>query len=158
MTGAGITTAYERPGHPASGTMMVGMISTELALALKEAGLSWHPSSGDRFQLDEPEFDADVFTVSEMTIEPREYPTGKILAFNGTTEWALDSVALEDALWLPREDQLREMLRGAFRSLRRLPDTHEVEIEIGGVHSVFEHPEPADAYALAVLQLLSRIA
>ena len=130
------------------------MISTELAVALRDAGLVWHPRSGDRFQLDEPEFEADIFTVSEMTIEPREYPTGKILAFNGTTEWALDSVALEDALWLPREDQLREMLRGTFRSLRRLADTHQVEMELAGERKVFEHPEPADAYALAVLELL----
>jgi hypothetical protein len=137
--------------------MMVSMISTELALALKEAGLIWHPASGDRFQLDEPEFEADVFTVSEMTIEPRDYPTGRILAFNGTTEWALDSVALEDALWLPRE-----LLRGAFRSLRRLEDTHEVEIALKSGERDdllrFEHPEPADAYALAVLELLRRIA
>lgn len=136
---------------------MEGMISTDLALELRAAGLVWHPTSGDRFQLDEPEFDADVFTVSEMTIEPREYPTGRILAFNGTTEWALDSVALEDALWLPHESQLRELLRGAFRSLRRLVDTHQVEIELGGDVIVFEHPEPADAYALAVLELLRRI-
>lgn len=145
------------------------MISTELAVALRDAGLVWHPRSGDRFQLDEPEFEADVFTVSEMTIEPREYPTGKLLAFNGTTEWALDSVALEDALWLPYEHQLRELLRGAFRALRRLPDTHEVEIALRPVGEpvepqgaeelrVFEHPEPADAYALALLELLRRIA
>lgn len=134
------------------------MISTELAVALRDAGLVWHPASGDRFQLDEPEFDADVFTVSEMTIEPREYPTGRILAFNGTTEWALDSVALEDALWLPHESQLRELLRGAFRSLRRLDDTHEVELVVAGEPRTFAHPEPADAYALAVLELLRRIA
>ncbi|MEU1972782.1 pilus assembly protein CpaE [Microbacterium sp. NPDC019599] len=133
------------------------MISTELAAALRSAGLVWHPKSGDRFQLDEPEFEADVFTVSEMTIEPRTYPTGQILAFNGTTEWALDSVALEDALWLPREDQLREMLRGTFRTLRRLPDTHQVEIVVGGAALVFEHPEPSDAYALALLALLRRL-
>lgn len=133
------------------------MISTEMASALRTAGLVWHPRSGDRFQLDEPEFDADVFTVSEMTVEPREYPTGRILAFNGTTEWALDSVATEEALWLPSEAQLREMLRGAFRSLRRLADTHEVEIAVGGATLVFEHPEPADAYALAVLEMLRRI-
>ncbi len=139
------------------------MISTEWAIELREAGLIWHPRSGDRFQLDEPEFEADVFTVSEMTIEPREYPTGRILAFNGTTEWALDSVALEDALWLPHEHQLRELLRGSFRALRRLPDTHEVEIVLarGGEGEevlVFEHPEPADAYAMAVRELLRRIA
>ncbi len=134
------------------------MISTDLAVALREAGLAWHPSSGDRFQLQEPEFEADVFTVSEMTIEPRDYPTGTILAFNGTTEWALDSVALEDALWLPREDQLRELLRGSFRSLRRLRDSHEVEIEFSGTVTHFDHPEPSDAYALALLHILRRVA
>lgn len=130
------------------------MISTDLALTLRDAGLIWHPTSGDRFQLDEPEFDADVFTVSEMTIEPRSYPTGTILAFNGTTEWALDSVALDDALWLPREDQLRELLRGAFRSLTRLKDIYRVDITLRGEPLAFEHPEPADAYALAVRELL----
>lgn len=134
------------------------MISTDLAVALREAGLVWHPASGDRFQLDEPEFEADVFTVSEMTIEPRSYPTGVILAFNGTTEWALDSVALEDALWLPREDQLREMLRGMFRALRRTDDAHVVEIQFDGRVLLFEHPEPADAYGLALLSVLRRIA
>jgi len=133
------------------------MISTDAALALREAGLTWHPASGDRFQLNEPEFDADIFTVSEMTIEPRRYPTGTILAFNGTTEWALDSVALDEALWLPREDQLREMLRGAFRSLRRLADTHRVEIELAGAEVTFEHPQPEDAYAAAVLAMLRRV-
>ncbi|WP_137843808.1 pilus assembly protein CpaE [Microbacterium sp. 2FI] len=133
------------------------MISTESAIALRDAGLMWHPRSGDRFQLDEPEFDADVFTVSEMTIEPRD-PTGRILAFNGTTEWALDSVALEDALWLPHESQLRELLRGAFRALRRLPDIYEVEIAVGDETFAFQHPAPADAYALALLELLRRIA
>jgi hypothetical protein len=138
--------------------MMDGMISTELAAALRDAGLVWRPRSGDRFQLDEPEFDADVFTVSEMTIEPREYPTGRILAFNGTTEWALDSVALEDALWLPHESQLRELLGVAFRSLRRRVDTYQVEIEFVGERQVFDFPEPADAYALALLAVLRRIA
>lgn len=134
------------------------MISTDLARTLRDSGLVWHPRSGDRFQLDEPEFEADVFTVSEMTIESRTYSTGSILAFNGTTEWALDSVAQEDALWLPSEEQLRELLRSAFRSLRRLPDTYEVEIEVRGETMRFEHPEPSDAYALAVLELLRRIA
>ncbi len=135
-----------------------GMISTESAAALRDAGLVWHPRSSDRFQLNEPEFEADVFTVSEMTVEPREYSTGRILAFNGTTEWALDSVALEDALWLPHESQLRELLRSTFRSLRRLADTFEVEIRVGDDTVRFEHPEPADAYALAVLDLLRRAA
>lgn len=133
------------------------MISTERARELRDAGLVWHPQSGDRFQLDEPEFEADVFTVSDMTIEARNFSTGGILAFNGTTEWALDSVAQEDALWLPSEEQLRELLRATFRALRRLPDTYEVEVEIAGEHLVYAHPEPSDAYALALLELLHRV-
>ena len=137
------------------------MISRELALALRESGLTWHPESGDRFQLDlaenvEAEVEADVFTVSEMTIEARRYPTGTILAFNGTTEWALDSVALADAVWLPREDQLRELLRATFRSLTRLDDAFEVEVEVAGSRMRFEHPDVAEAYGLALLELIGR--
>ncbi|KRC61270.1 pilus assembly protein CpaE [Agromyces sp. Root81] len=137
------------------------MIGRELALALREAGLAWNPESGDRFQLHVPgsveaEVEAEVFTVSEMTIEPQEFPTDTILGFNGTTEWALDSVSVGDAVWLPREDQLRELLRGAFRALRRLDDAFEVEIELGGQSRRFEHPDVAEAYGLALLELIER--
>lgn len=132
------------------------MISTDLARELRDAGLRWTPRSGDRFQLDEPEFGAEVFTVSDMTIEARRYPTGDLLAFNGTTEWALDSVQQEDALWLPYEHQLRELLGGTFQALRRAPDTYVVEILQAGRMLRFEHPEPSDAYALAVLELMHR--
>lgn len=137
------------------------MISTELALALRDAGLIWHTRPGDRFQLNLAEFDAEVFTVSEMTIEARTYPTGSILAFNGTTEWALDSVAQEDTLWLPSEEQLREFLGGTFQALRRSPDSYEVEITLDSVDVAetlaFQHLKPSDAYALALLELLRRV-
>ena len=130
------------------------MISAELAQELRSAGLAWHPQSGDRFQINVPDLDVDVFTVSDMTIEAHHYPTGSILGFNGTTEWALDSVALEDALWLPREDQLRELLRTTFRSLTRLPDAYRVDIDLNGETQSFEHPEPAEAYGMALLALI----
>ncbi|MEV8251903.1 pilus assembly protein CpaE [Microbacterium sp. NPDC076768] len=137
------------------------MITRELAVALRESGLIWHPAEGDRFQLDLPEeveleAEADVFTVSEMTIEARQTPSGTDLAFNGTTEWALDAVTLADAVWLPREDQLRDLLRGTFRTLVRLEDTFSVEIEIADTRFVFEHPDPAEAYGQALLELISR--
>ena len=137
------------------------MITRELAVALRDAGLTWHPSGRNRFQLDLPdevelEAEADVFTVSGMTIEARQTPSGTDLAFNGTTEWALDAVTLADAVWLPREDQLRELLRGTFRALVRLPDTFRVEIEIAGEPLTFEHPDPAEAYGRALLALVSR--
>ena len=137
------------------------MITRELAVTLREAGLVWHPAEGDRFQLDLPdevelEAEAEIFTVSEMTIEARQTPSGTDLAFNGTTEWALDAVTLADAVWLPREDQLRELLRGTFRSLTRVEDAFRVEIEIADASAVFEHPDPSEAYGRALLELISR--
>lgn len=147
------------------------MISTSLARRLREAGLTWAPVSGDVFQLApgasaaaDGELEGDVFTVSDMTIEAHVYPTGTILGFNGTTEWALDSVALEDALWLPREDQLRDRLRGVFRGLDRVEGqaaadargavVYRVRVERAGATQTFESDDPAEAYGLALLDLI----
>ncbi|MDY0915016.1 hypothetical protein [Rathayibacter festucae] len=138
------------------------MISFELARALRTAGLRWAPVTGDRFRIEREGFDGDVFTVSDMTIEAHEYETGTVLGFNGTTEWALDSVALDDSLWLPREDQLRELLRGTFRSLRRVADGGPVRFavtaELGGEERVFEDEIAENAYAEALLALISSVA
>lgn len=137
------------------------MITRELARELRDAGLVWHPAAADRFQLDltdevELEVEADVFVVSDLTIEARSTPTGTLLAFNGTTEWALDSVTLGDALWLPHEEQLRTLLGGTFRMLRRERDAFVVEIEVLGEELAFEHPDPSEAYGRALLALLRR--
>jgi hypothetical protein len=132
------------------------MISIDRARALREAGLRWHPVSGDAFQIERPDFESDVFTVSEMTIEAHEFDTGTILGFNGTTEWALDSLALEHALWLPREDQLRELLSGTFHSLQRLGESaYRVEVELGGAPVAFDADAAADAYGAALLGLMA---
>jgi hypothetical protein len=133
------------------------MISTSLARALRDAGLAWHPASGDRFQIDRAELDGDLFTVSDLTIEPHHYPTGTVLGFNGTTEWALDSVAVDDALWLPREDQLRDLLRGAFRHLERTDDAYVVTAVIDGKECRYKSVSAPEAYGLAVLALLERV-
>ena len=135
------------------------MIALELARALRTAGLRWKPESGDRFTLLEAEAAGDVFTVSEMTVEAHVYPSGTVLGFNGTTEWALDSVALEDAVWLPREDQLRRLLGGTFRALRTEgPDEVEPHFEVDAVFRgeprTFAAATAADAYGEAVLALV----
>jgi hypothetical protein len=133
------------------------MISVDLALLLRNAGLRWHPTSGDRFAVLQPEMDGEVFTISEMTIEARTYPTGTVLGFNGTTEWALDSVAQDDAIWLPREDQLRDLLGGTFRSLARSTDgTYQVLVEKPGrPEQLFSADNAADAYAYGLLSLVT---
>ena len=133
------------------------MITVELALLLRNAGLRWRPASGDRFTVLRPGLEDEVFTISEMTIEPHEYPTGTVLGFNGTTEWALDSVAQEDAIWLPREDQLRDLLGATFRSLARSTmGAYQVVVERSGhFEESFWGDTAEEAYANAVLALVS---
>lgn len=133
------------------------MISLELArrlhAALADGGRTWEPVSGDRFVLPDREID-DVFVVSDMTIEIDEFSTGKLIRFNGTTEWALDSIPATAALWLPREHQLRELLGDRFASLERLPD------EPGGFAVAlvdgrrYVDLDVEDAYARALIDVL----
>ncbi|QJU53305.1 pilus assembly protein CpaE [Herbiconiux sp. KACC 21604] len=134
------------------------MISIELARALRTAGLRWHPRSQDGFVVESAEGDGEVYTVSEMTVDVHEYPTGTLIGFNGTTEWALDSVALADTLWLPREDQLRELLRDGFHGLEIDrgfdPPRFLVTATVRGNRRVYEAESAADAYGEALLDLI----
>lgn len=131
------------------------MISVDLARRLRDAGLRWTPTAGDRFVIPQPGLADELFTLSEMTVEAHHYSTGTVLGFNGTTEWALDSVAQEDALWMPREDQLRAQLGGTFRALVRDGVSHQVVVELPGrPETSFTDDEPAEAYGRALLALL----
>jgi hypothetical protein len=130
------------------------VIRVELAQELKKAGLSWKPAPGDRFAIPDRDLDTDVFVLSNMTIEVHDLPEGQVIGFNGTTEWALDDVELEEAIWLPREDQLRVLLGGTFRALHRDGDGYRVEVELLGVAHAFTAEEPAVAYAHALHHLL----
>jgi hypothetical protein len=130
------------------------MISTELARALHDSGLEWHPAIGDAFRIDRVEVDADVFYLSDMTIEAHELPTGTELGFNGTTEWALDSVALDDALWLPSEAQLRALLGDSFVALEYDGAAFRVRTRLAGEPREFAATVAEDAYARALLALL----
>ena len=135
------------------------VISLGLALQLKSAGLEWHPASGDRFVIPHRDMDEDVFTLSDMTVEVHDHPSGKIIGFNGTTEWALDSVDQPEACWLPAEHQLRELLGDRFTRLERRDEgtgsVHRVLLLDEHGADAFEDAEAADAYALALLHHLS---
>jgi hypothetical protein len=93
-------------------------------------------------------------------VEVHEHPGGSLIGFNGTTEWALDSVDLGDTLWLPREDQLRELLRDGFVSLvteRVEGDAlYLVTAVVRGERRTYEALSAADAYGEAVLDLIVR--
>jgi hypothetical protein len=130
------------------------VITVELAERLRLAGLVWTPARGDMFVLPHREMDEQVFVLSDMTIEVHQYPTGEVIGFNGTVEWALDSVERHEALWLPREDQLRELLGERFVSLRRVDDDYVCDVRDDGQPA--RAATAAETYALALLALLTR--
>lgn len=131
------------------------MLGVDVARQLKEAGLTWKPGPGDRFAIPDRDLDEDIFVLSNMTIQVYNLAEGRVIGFNGTTEWALDDVDLEETIWLPREDQLRALLGGTFRSLRRSDAGYEVETDLLNEVRTFVADTPEDAYAAALLHLLA---
>ena len=130
------------------------VLSIVLARALRDAGLQWSPVRGDSFVVADRGMDSDVFVLSDMTIEVHQYSAGPVIGFNGTTEWALDSVMQSEALWVPAEHQLRERLGGAFAGLAPTGDGFRVTLRVDGATSSYEGSDPAEAYARALLHLL----
>ena len=131
------------------------MISVELARRLRDGGLVWDPAAGDRFVVSDRDMDDEVFTLSDMTVELHNVPNGQVIGFNGTVEWALDSVELQNSLWLPSEAQLRERLGGTFRRLERDGERWRVVLEVSGGSVIAVHADAAEAYGHALLHLVT---
>ncbi|ADB29987.1 hypothetical protein Kfla_0882 [Kribbella flavida DSM 17836] len=126
------------------------MITVEQAKRLRKAGALWVPGAGDRFLVPDRDMDDDVFVVSDMTVEVHDYPGGKVIGFNGTTEWALDSIEQREVIWLPREEQLRTLLGNQFVSLTATGDGYTVRTQAGE----YTATDAEQAYAEALLDLL----
>lgn len=133
------------------------MITTQLATRLHHAGVGWRPTNGDRFMIPRPELEREVFLVSDMTIEVEQLAVGGgLVKFNGTTEWALDSIDQGEVVWLPREDQLRHALGESFVSLSRVYDSWVVVVEVDGQPVRLIDNDVECVYAKALLQVLGQ--
>jgi hypothetical protein len=131
------------------------VLSVAIARRLREAGLSWTPSRGDCFVVADRGMDDETFVLSDMTIEVHQYPGGPVIGFNGTTEWALDSVGQEEVLWVPSEHQLRELLGASFVRLEKFDVSHHVVVSRAGVETSVVARTAADAYGLALLESIT---
>lgn len=127
------------------------MLTLDTARALAASGILWEPQAGDRFAITQQELAGEVYWISELTIEVHHYEDQTILGFNGTTEWALDSIDHTRVLWLPREDQLRDALGERFESLTMVGGGYAVTLADGSRHLDIDAER---AYARAVLQVL----
>ncbi len=132
------------------------MITVELAARLREAGVTWEPASGDRFAIPDRQLDGEVFVVSQMSIDTVRIGSHQLVRFQGTTEWALDSLDKDEVVWLPHESQLRALLGPAFRSLTCTEVGYAVEVVTSRGDVVREVAGDAEcSYALALLDLLA---
>ena len=98
------------------------------------------------------DLDESVFVISDMTIEAQDVPGGSLIKFNGTTEWALDSISQDQVLWLPRENQLRELLGARFDRLVALPDGFVVVLADGSRHADIDAERAYARAAITVFQ------
>ena len=131
-------------------TVAQGRLLTE---ALRGTGRAWAPAPGDRFVIPDRDLN-QVFVVAEMTIEVVELPTGEVIRFNGTTEWALDSIEVSEAIWIPWEHQLRALVGDSFAGLNVLPGDaggFVVTLQDGSRHIDID---AEGAYVRAVLAIL----
>ena len=100
-----------------------------------------------------------MFLVSDMVVELVTQKGESRFHFNGTVEWALDSVESSGVVWLPREDQLRELLGGYFLSLDSSAGGYVVTVSgPGRAYHTEPEPDAADAYARAALYVLGATA
>ena len=132
------------------------MISFELARRLHDSGLEWLPNEGDRFMIPDRDLEDQVFSISEMTIDTHQEVGGRVILFNGTVEWALDSIMEREVIWLPSETQLRDRLGDAFQSLERTEDGYRCTVQVGRETRRYVSAVPADAYGMALLEILDQ--
>ncbi len=131
------------------------MLDIPLAQQLQAAGLAWEPTAGDRFVLPIETMTDEIFILSNVIADIHRFQDSNIIGFNGTTEWALDSVEQSEVVWLPREDQLRELLGPAFVQLEQVTGGYAVTATApGGIERRYVDIDAERAYARAVLARL----
>lgn len=137
------------------------MLSLTTARALRDAGLRWQPAQLDFFGIPMPDFEDEVFVISNMTVMAESIRSRLELTFHGTVEWALDHLWVGEAIWLPREEQLRELLEehliGEPQPALVLETSrygYRCTIHFRGQVDVFEAFEASEAYAAALLHVM----
>ncbi len=137
------------------------MLSLTTAKALHEAGLAWTPQNLDFFAIPLPEFEGQVFAINDMTIMAEALYGEPAITFHGSAEWALDHLWVGEVIWLPREEQLRELLEERLLGEQQPALTLETS-RFGYLCTMFVHGEAvsfeafdaSEVYAEALLHTL----
>ena len=134
------------------------MLSLALAEQLKKAGLEWEPQLHDTFAVPERGMNERRFVITEVLAYIELFRGSPVVTFHGTAEWALDFILQTEAVWVPSETQLREMIAEHADEvvLAQTADGYECRLDLQGERLVFAADNACDAYGSALLQLLWR--
>jgi hypothetical protein len=140
------------------------MLSIATATALRAAGLDWTPRALDFFAIPSPGFEDQIFVINDMTIMAEPIRGRLAITFHGSVEWALDHLWAGEVVWIPREDQLREMLEEHLPGepepaivFSTTPLGYRCDIRLRGQKLSFEEFNPSEAYAAALLHSLQTL-
>ena len=134
------------------------MLSLSLAEQLKKAGLAWEPQLHDTFAIPERGMNEKRFVITEVLAYIELFRGSPVVTFHGTAEWALDFILQTEAVWVPSETQLREMIAefAGDLVLAQTAEGYECRLDLHGEPLVFTAVSACDAYGSALLQLLWR--
>jgi hypothetical protein len=139
------------------------MIPITLAAELKDAGLKWIPDLNDFFAIPDSDMDDRIFVMSDMMTASTTLNGYPAITFHGTSEWAMDYIFMEEVVWLPTEEQLRQEL--VFMLDQRVEKTElTLKLEENGRYTThisfhnspltFTAPTAGETYAQALLHIL----
>jgi len=140
------------------------MIPLAFATQLKEAGLKWLPDINDFFAIPDSDMDDRIFVMSDMMTSPTTLKGWPAITFHGTSEWAMDYIFIEEVVWMPTEEQLRQEL---IFMLDQSEEKTELRLELGengrytttiSFHNTphtFTAPTPGETYTKALLHILN---
>lgn len=121
----------------------------------------WQTAVNDFFAIPDRGLDDKVFVISDVMVTMELVQGWPALTFHGTAEWAADHLLTHEAIWLPTEEQLREVLDNWLQeeeepdfTMYRLIDGYHCEIVWRGRPLLFSANSASEAYALTLLHLL----
>lgn len=134
-------------------------LSLDTAQKLKAVGIVWEPTTHDFFAIPDVDMDDRVFALSDMTVSLEVLDGYRAITFVGAVEWALDFIYHADAVWLPTESQLRELIVAQLGdhpslSLQTSIGGYVATIERDAKRQVYEGVNAIEAYAATLLALV----
>lgn len=139
------------------------MISLKMSQELKLAGLKWAPALHDFFAIPDRGMDNRVFVISDLLTNIENLLGSPVVAFQGASEWALDYLVTSEAVWVPTESQLRQLIeeyllkeKNASLNLSWNMRNYQCEITIKNQQHTFDDPDASTAYGKALLFILSQ--